>query len=230
MKNPIISFLSIGTFVFSFGFSVVSAEVAPLQRVTAVRALGVSATTTKASSTQTGIGVAKSLKGGVEKKAYQQFYGTVVQQSRSSIPKAQAIALCNARVSSIKERSSKKLKEYSDMSKVKCMWGTEQIYPAVVSKAVKKGTPQVLGASTSNVPCFDAPRAMHRGNELRIGRRVQAFLVQKGFLNEADVSMDGVYGDKVTQAVKAYQASVNLPTTGDIYDIANEVMPMGGCR
>jgi peptidoglycan hydrolase-like protein with peptidoglycan-binding domain len=231
MKKILISSLLASASVVFFSLKTVNAAVTG-DKVRQMVPQGVlfSATATSPTSTSSYADRARSVAGVVEKTTYQQYYGSAVQQSRSRVTEEEALKLCNARVSLIKEKSAKGLKSYSDVSKVKCVWGTKQIYPPVVSKASKKGAPQVLGASTSNIPCIDGPRNMHRANEERIARRVQSFLVQKGFLDEADVVSGGAYGEKTITAIKAYQSSVGVPATGELFDIAHDVMPLGGCR
>jgi murein L,D-transpeptidase YcbB/YkuD len=163
------------------------------------------------------------------KKAYRQFYGSLVQQSRRSVTREEAVQLCNTRISATQSRKDRGLKKYTDVTKIKCTWGDEQIYPATsaVSTATSV-TPQVLGISTSSL-CLDAPRNMHRGhNEPREVLRLQSFLAEKGFLEEDNVT--GFYGDKTIEAVKDYQASVGLPVTGMTYSLTREAMRMESCR
>ncbi len=223
MKKIILSFLSTATFFISFGLMDVNASTSTSSIVPS-RELRLLIASSSQSSLKPTVGTPAT----TTKKAYKQYYGTQVQQSRSKVTKEVAVTLCNARVSNIKKNLEKGSKKLSDISKVKCMWGTEQIYPVIVSKVAKKGTPQVLGANTSAVSCFDGPRGMRRGNELRVIRRLQSFLIQKGFLDEAD--LNGTYGEKTIQAVKSYQTSIGLPATGLIQDITREVTQMDWCR
>lgn len=165
------------------------------------------------------------------KKSYRQFYGSLVQQSRRSVTREEAVQLCNTRISATQSRKDRGLKKYTDVTKIKCTWGDEQIYPAPATGAVSTETqslPQVLGISTSSL-CLDAPRNMHRGhNEPREVLRLQSFLAEKGFLEEDNVT--GFYGDKTIEAVKDYQASVGLPVTGMTYSLTREAMRMESCR
>jgi hypothetical protein len=175
--------------------------------------------------------VAQNTTPSTTKKPYRQFYGSLIQQSRRSVTREEAVRLCNTRISATQSRKDRGLKKYTDVTKIKCTWGDEQIYPAPATGAVSTETqslPQVLGISTSSL-CLDAPRNMHRGhNEPREVLRLQSFLAEKGFLEEDNVT--GFYGDKTIEAVKDYQASVGLPVTGMTYSLTREAMRMESCR
>ncbi len=83
----------------------------------------------------------------------------------------------------------------------------------------------VLGASASNV-CVNLPYNFHRGAESQSVTNLQNFLVANGYLDE----VTGFYGDKTVAAVKAFQGSHNLPTTGMVYDFTRQAIVADSCQ
>lgn len=75
--------------------------------------------------------------------------------------------------------------------------------------------------------CADIAYNVHRGAESPSVSLLQSFLLEKGFM-EGEVT--GFYGDKTVEAVKDYQASVGLPTTGMVYDFTREAIRAESCR
>lgn len=82
----------------------------------------------------------------------------------------------------------------------------------------------VLGAATS---CVDLPRNIHRGAEGVFVKKLQSFLVEKGFLDD---TITGFYGDKTVTAVKDYQVSRKLPETGMVYDFTRDAIRNETCN
>jgi hypothetical protein len=85
----------------------------------------------------------------------------------------------------------------------------------------------VLGAFASNVSCVNIPRNLIRGSESSYVTTLQDFLSSKGFLKE---SSTGFYGDKTVEAVKDYQASKGLPTTGMVHDFTRQAIVTDTCQ
>jgi peptidoglycan hydrolase-like protein with peptidoglycan-binding domain len=102
----------------------------------------------------------------------------------------------------------------------KSCWTTHPI-------AVNSQASQVLGAFTSNTSCTDIPRNLIRGSESSYVTLLQDFLYNNGFLNE---SSTGFYGDKTVEAVKDYQATRGLPTTGMVYDFTRQAIYTDTCQ
>ena len=82
----------------------------------------------------------------------------------------------------------------------------------------------VLGVASM---CVNLPINLIRGAESSSVSLLQSFLLEKGFM-EGEVT--GFYGDKTVEAVKDYQASVGLPTTGMVYDFTREAMRAESCQ
>jgi peptidoglycan hydrolase-like protein with peptidoglycan-binding domain len=82
----------------------------------------------------------------------------------------------------------------------------------------------VLGVASM---CVNLPINLIRGAESPSVSLLQSFLLEKGFM-EGEVT--GFYGDKTVEAVKDYQASVGLPTTGMVYDFTREAMRAESCQ
>jgi hypothetical protein len=161
------------------------------------------------------------------KAIYRQYYGTALKQYRARVTRAQAVTLCNTRVAYVEGRATSGKTTESDISKVRCTWGSEQIYPTVTASLwLPTGEPAVLGAFTSAM-CADIAYNVHRGAESPSVSLLQSFLLEKGFM-EGEVT--GFYGDKTVEAVKDYQASVGLPTTGMVYDFTREAIRAESCR
>ncbi|MFA5132331.1 MAG: peptidoglycan-binding domain-containing protein [Candidatus Paceibacterota bacterium] len=153
---------------------------------------------------------------------YRQYYGPSLQQQRSRVTRSTAISLCAARVRAIQGRKTSGLTTYNDVSKIRCTWGTEQLYPLRTS-SLSEGS-LVLGSSTV---CTSLPYNLHRGAESPSVVSLQTFLSSKGFL-EGEAT--GFYGDKTVEAVKAYQSSVNLPATGMVYSFTREAIRAESCQ
>jgi hypothetical protein len=161
------------------------------------------------------------------KAIYRQYYGTALKQYRARVTRAQAVTLCNTRVAYVEGRATSGKTTESDISKVRCTWGSEQIYPTVTASLwLPTGEPAVLGAFTSAM-CADIAYNVHRGAESPSVSLLQSFLLEKGFM-EGEVT--GFYGDKTVEAVKDYQASRGLPTTGMVYDFTREAIRAESCR
>lgn len=84
--------------------------------------------------------------------------------------------------------------------------------------------PQVLGVSSV---CVDLPFNFHRGNESPSTKKLQSFLIERGFM-EGEVT--GFYGDKTVSAVKDYQMSKGLPITGMVYDFTRAAIKADSCQ
>lgn len=82
---------------------------------------------------------------------------------------------------------------------------------------------KVLGVATV---CVDIPRNLHRGAESSSVTTLQKFLQSKGLISE----VTGFYGDKTIEAVKDYQASVGLPTTGMVYEVTRQAIRDETCQ
>ncbi len=92
----------------------------------------------------------------------------------------------------------------------------------LLASKISKGS--VLGKYTT---CVSLTTNLHRGFESLQVKSLQTFLIQKGYLLD---NVTGFYGDKTVEAVKDYQASVGLPTTGMVYDFTREAMRAESCQ
>ena len=90
------------------------------------------------------------------------------------------------------------------------------------------GKPTVLGDYTSNVSCTNLPHNFNRGAESEDVKNLQNFLSSKNLLSKEYIT--GVYRDKTIEAVKDYQASKGLPTTGMVYDFTRKAIEEETCR
>ncbi|MFA5132329.1 MAG: peptidoglycan-binding protein [Candidatus Paceibacterota bacterium] len=95
-----------------------------------------------------------------------------------------------------------------------------------LTMAAGSSNSRVLGAYATGV-CTNLPYNIHRGNESSSTRNLQSFLITKGLL---DGNATGFYGDKTVEAVKAYQASNDLPTTGMVYSFTREAIRAESCQ
>ena len=84
--------------------------------------------------------------------------------------------------------------------------------------------PQVLGASTM---CVNLSSNLHRGAESSSVTKLQKFLSSKGFLTAEPT---GFYGDMTVEAVKLYQSSVGITSTGMVYDLTRQAIKMETCN
>ncbi len=82
---------------------------------------------------------------------------------------------------------------------------------------------QVLGASTM---CIDLPFDFHRGNQSPSTKKLQDFLIKKGYM-EGEVT--GFYGDTTISAVKDYQKAKGLPETGMVYEFTRAALKKETC-
>lgn len=85
-------------------------------------------------------------------------------------------------------------------------------------------TPQVLGASTM---CVNLSSNLHRGAESSSVTKLQKFLSSKGFLTAEPT---GFYGDMTVEAVKLYQSSVGITSTGMVYDLTRQAIRQETCN
>ncbi len=76
--------------------------------------------------------------------------------------------------------------------------------------------------------CIEINSNLHRGNEVPVVRKLQAFLLSKGLLNETSVT--GFFGDKTIEAVKEYQSMKGLPQTGMVYDHTRQAIKEDTCK
>lgn len=83
---------------------------------------------------------------------------------------------------------------------------------------------QVLGASTM---CVDLPFDFHRGNQSPSTKKLQDFLIKKGYM-EGEVT--GFYGDSTVAAVKDYQKGKGLPQTGMMYEFTRSTLKKETCQ
>jgi peptidoglycan hydrolase-like protein with peptidoglycan-binding domain len=89
-----------------------------------------------------------------------------------------------------------------------------------------QGIASVLGVSTSAM-CTNLPSNLHRGAESQVVASLQSFLLEKGLL-EGEAT--GFYGDKTVEAVKDYQASIDLPQTGMVFALTREAIRAETCQ
>jgi hypothetical protein len=75
--------------------------------------------------------------------------------------------------------------------------------------------------------CVNLTENMHRGNETSAVTQLQTFLINKGLLSE---QVSGFFGDLTIAAVKSYQKSAGLPTTGMVYDATREAIMTETCQ
>ena len=86
-------------------------------------------------------------------------------------------------------------------------------------------TSKVLGDFAS---CVDISSNLYRGQESEDVKSLQNFLSSKNLLSKEYIT--GVYRDKTVEAVKDYQASKGLPTTGMVYDFTRKAIEEETCR
>jgi hypothetical protein len=93
-----------------------------------------------------------------------------------------------------------------------------------IVKLVVLPSSSVLGVSTQ---CFSFTRNLARGAEGEDVSLLQSFLMEKGFM-EGEVT--GFYGDTTKTALKAYQTSAGLPSTGFLYELTRIKIESETCR
>ncbi len=83
--------------------------------------------------------------------------------------------------------------------------------------------PTVLGEQTE---CFDLSRNISKGDSSDDTLQLQRFLKNQGLLTAEPT---GFYGDMTVGAVKAYQATRNLPQTGKVFEVTRFLIKSESC-
>ncbi|MEN9881340.1 MAG: putative peptidoglycan binding domain [Candidatus Parcubacteria bacterium] len=162
---------------------------------------------------QTGSSISSpSVSSGSTQNTYRFRYNGALLQIYRNVTLSRATDLCTIRINAIKKRKETGKTTFTDVSKARCTWGAEQIYPSTASVTTDSTGATVLGASVTRCTILD--QNLTQGSQDSSVVILQDYLAENGYL---DSEPTGFYGSKTSEAVKKLQKQYDLPETGRTY-------------